>query len=124
MSLPSAWVDRIFDKLTLVYGHQFLGRWSGMDLDVVKADWAHELAYFQQAAHAIAHALEHLPAGDPPTVLQFRQLCGQATRDERQAPLMLDRPEPDPQRLSEALAKLRHQRNEIASRLTRVGDDT
>ena len=26
MSLPDAWVDRIFTKLSLVYGHQFLSR--------------------------------------------------------------------------------------------------
>lgn len=75
MSLPDAWVDRIFAKLSLVYGHQFLSRWDGMPLADVKADWAHELRGFAQNPHAIAYALEHLPAGKAPTVLEFRAIC-------------------------------------------------
>lgn len=75
MSLPAAWVDRVFEKLTLVYGHQFLGRWSGLDLNAVKADWARELSALERNPKAIAYALDRLPAGDPPNVLQFRQLC-------------------------------------------------
>lgn len=29
MSLPAAWIDKIFTKLTLAYGRDFLGRWEG-----------------------------------------------------------------------------------------------
>ncbi len=75
MSLPQSWVDRIFEKLTLVYGRAFLDRWRDIDLNAVKTDWAHELASMQQHPHMIAYALEHLPPGDPPTVLQFRDLA-------------------------------------------------
>lgn len=75
MSLPAAWVDRIFERLTLVYGHQFLGRWSGLDLNAVKDDWGRELAGLERNAAAIGYALENLPAGDPPNVLQFRAIC-------------------------------------------------
>lgn len=75
MSLPATWVDRIFERLTLVYGHQFLGRWSGLDLDAVKADWGRELSAYQQAPQALSYALDNLPAGEPPNVLQFRALC-------------------------------------------------
>jgi hypothetical protein len=75
MSLPEAWVDRIFEKLSLVYGHQFLSRWDGMAMADVKADWAHELRGFQQNPRAISYGLEHLPAGRPPTVLEFRAIC-------------------------------------------------
>jgi hypothetical protein len=75
MSLPLPWVEKIFAKLVLVYGHDFLRRWDGLDLDQVKADWAHELSRFQQNADAIAWGLQHLPAGQPPTVIEFRALC-------------------------------------------------
>jgi hypothetical protein len=75
MSLPETWVDRIFTKLSLVYGHQFLSRWDGLAMADVKADWAHELRGFAQNPGAISYALEHLPPGKAPTVLEFRAIC-------------------------------------------------
>ncbi len=74
-SLPEAWVDRIFDKLSVTYGAAWVRKWEGVDGQQVKADWGHELRGFQQAPHAIKHALEHLPPDEPPTVLQFRAMC-------------------------------------------------
>lgn len=78
MSLPVAWIDRIFTKLTLVYGRDFLGRWEGLDLNAVKSDWAHELAGFEKFPEGIAHALTHLDLVKPPTVFQFRDLARKA----------------------------------------------
>jgi hypothetical protein len=72
MSLPEAWVDRIFERLTVVYGHQFLARWDGLELTEVKANWAYELRGFAQNPSALWYGLEHLPAAKPPTVLEFR----------------------------------------------------
>jgi hypothetical protein len=68
-------VNSIFERLTLVYGHDFLRRWEGLDLAAVKASWAEELAGLHTNSAAIKHALAHLPAGQPPTVIQFRALC-------------------------------------------------
>jgi len=104
MALPSSWVDRIFDKLTLVYGHHFLGRWSGLDLDKVKADWGHELDGFERVPEGIKHALSHLPPGEPPTVLQFRELCRRAPAPEYKA---LPLPKPDPKIAAIALSALK-----------------
>lgn len=78
MSLPAAWVDRIFQKLTVTYGRDFAGRWEGLSTDDVKADWADVLAGFVNSPDSIKHALETLPADKPPTVLQFRDLCRKA----------------------------------------------
>lgn len=75
MSLPSPWVDRIFDKLTLTYGQAFLRRWQDLDIQAVKDDWAHELSGFQQSPQAITYALQNLPVDKPPTVLEFRAIC-------------------------------------------------
>jgi hypothetical protein len=74
MSLPDAWIDRIFDKLNLTYGHQFLARWDGLPVEKIKADWAHELRFFAQNPKAISYGLENLPAR-PPTVLEFKAVC-------------------------------------------------
>lgn len=74
MSLPLPWVDRIFDKLTLAYGRNFLGQWEGMDLNNVKSDWCHELSSYQRMPEAIAFALQNLP-DRPINVIEFRKIA-------------------------------------------------
>jgi hypothetical protein len=103
MSLPIAWVDRIFDKLTLTYGQYFLRRWADLDLDAVKSDWAHELAGFERHPKAIAWALQNLPADKPPTVLEFKFIARRAPPEELPR---LAAPPADPDRVAAELAKL------------------
>ena len=75
MSLPMPWVDKIFLKLTLTFGRDFLSRWEGVPIEDVKEDWAHELRGFQQNPSAIAYGLEHCITGKPPTVHEFKSAC-------------------------------------------------
>lgn len=82
MSLPAAWVDALFDKLTLTYGQAFLRRWQDVDLNAVKSDWCHELAGFNKHPEAIAWALQNLPLDQAPTVLQFRAIARKAPMAE------------------------------------------
>ena len=103
MSLPAAWVDKIFDKLTLVYGRDFLARWEAVDLNLVKSDWAHELAGFERFPEGIAHALTHLDPVKPPTVLQFRDMARKAPRSEDK---QLPAPKADPAVVAEQLKRL------------------
>ena len=103
MSLPEAWTDRIFAKLAVTYGQRFLGLYAGIDLNLVKADWGHELSAYQQSPDAIRHALENLPLDHPPTVLQFRQLC---TRAPQYAPKAIAAPAVDPRQLQLVVNKL------------------
>lgn len=84
--LPASWVEKIFARMTVVYGHAFLSRWAGLDLAAVKRSWGEELAGFADHPHALSHGLEALPSDNPPTVLAFRDLCRPALRDERQSP--------------------------------------
>lgn len=86
------WVNRIFDKLMLVYGRDFVGRWDGVPIDSVKADWAHELSGFESQPEAIKHALLHLNPAKPPTVLEFRNLAANAPQA---ADIQLAPPTPD-----------------------------
>lgn len=103
MSLPTPWIDRIFDKLTLTYGQSFLRRWTDIDMNDVKSDWAHELSGFQQHPRAIAWALQNLPPEKPPTVLEFRLLARKAPAEDVPK---LEAPKADPARVAEELAKL------------------
>ncbi len=97
MSLPMPWVQRIFDKLTVTFGRDFLGRWEGLDINTVMEDWADELAGFQQTPDAIKYGLEHIPSDKAPTVQQFRDIC---RKTPQYLPKALPAPTPDP-----ALAK-------------------
>lgn len=78
--LPSGWIDRIFAKLTARFGRDFLSRWEGVELDIVKADWAEELAGLQKRPDAIVYALENI-GGKPPMVDDFKALCNRAPVD-------------------------------------------
>lgn len=76
MSLPMPWVEKIFLKLTLTFGREFTDRWDESSLQAVKEDWAHELRFFQQNPSAIAYGLENCLSGKPPTVQEFKAVCG------------------------------------------------
>lgn len=102
MSLPLPWVDKIFSKLTLVYGRDFIGRWEGLELADVKTDWAHELAGFENYPEGIAFALQNMPAGRPPNVLEFKAMALKAPRPVFK---QLDAPKADPARVAEELRK-------------------
>lgn len=90
MSLPESWVDRLFGRLAVRYGREWMAKWEGLDIGAVKADWAAELSGFQQQPAAIAYGLDHLPIDRPPTVHQFRDVCRRAPV----AVLMLEPPAP------------------------------
>lgn len=110
MALPSPWVDKIFEKLSLVYGRDFIGRWEGLNIDAVKADWAHELDGFQQRPQAIKHGLETLPPSKPPTVLEFREICRRAPEF---APKALPEPKATPEQKAQVRALLEKTRRRL-----------
>jgi hypothetical protein len=84
MNLPDIWINRIFEKLTLTYGREFVNKWEsvGLPIEDVKADWAHELGFYVNEPNAIKYAFENLPKDRPPNVLQFRDLCRQHPGDK------------------------------------------
>ena len=93
MSLPIEWIEKIFKKLTVTYGRDFLGRFEGIPLSDIKTDWAHELGGFESHPEAIRHALQNLNQSRAPTVYEFRNVCASAPK---MAALELPRPPQDP----------------------------
>jgi hypothetical protein len=88
MSLPIAWVDRIFLRLVGIYGAQFKAKFSvienGVDIGMANAKevWADELANFADWPEAIAYALKNLPTDRAPNALEFREICRRAPKKE------------------------------------------
>jgi hypothetical protein len=89
--LPIEWVDKLFQKLAVVYGTEFLRKYQGIDAAAIKQEWAAELGPFASRPDSIRFALAHLPSDRPPSMLQFRDLCRQAPR-----PNVTALPEPKP----------------------------
>jgi hypothetical protein len=79
MSLPSKVIDRLFDRLMATYGREWISKWDGIDISMVKSMWSHELAAYTDNLEAIGWALENLQHRCP-NVIEFKQLCKQAPR--------------------------------------------
>jgi hypothetical protein len=109
-SLAVQTVERIFERLMVVYGRRWTDQYAGIQDNALKASWAYELAGFADRLDAIAWALENLPERAP-NVIEFRNLCRAAPEQVLQA---LPAPKPDPARIAEELAKLGQQREETA----------
>ena len=91
MSVPIEWVEKIFAKLSVNYGMDFLNRYKGIKLVDVKTDWSEELGGLDGAA--ISFALQSLP-DRPPTAQQFRNLCLQAPSAVEVPKLEMPKPNP------------------------------
>lgn len=99
--LPSEWIDRVFSKLTLRYGRDFLGKYEGIELDTVKADWSEEMAGLQNRPDAIKYALDH-PTAKAPNVIEFVEACRRAPVSMRFA---IAAPAANPDVIERAIAK-------------------
>lgn len=102
MSLQIAAVDRMFERLAMTYGQQWIRHWDGVPIADVKTAWAHELSGYADHLKTIAWALENLPERCP-NLIEFRNLCRQAPA----APVpALPLPSADPKRVARELEKL------------------
>lgn len=89
--MPNAWVDRIFARMLVRYGSEWIRRWEGVPEEAVKADWAEQLDGMERSPARIKYALDNLP-DRPPTVTEFRAACNRFHADELQK---LPAPVPD-----------------------------
>lgn len=72
--MPREWIERIFVRLSTIYGGQFSKLWDGVDPDAVKLTWSEGLAGV--TGDEIGRALQTcLKREWPPTLPEFRKLC-------------------------------------------------
>lgn len=84
MKLKKAWIDRIFERLAGIYGLQFSAKFP--NTDEAKGVWAAELGAYDSRPEAIQFALDNLPIDHAPNVLEFREICRRAPREEPKRP--------------------------------------
>lgn len=113
MSEPKSLVDMLFDSLASAYAGQWVAKWDGLDMDMVKSIWAKNLEGLK--VRHIKHGLANLPTDHPPNAMRFREICLQAP--EPFVPMLRDATrKPNPKRLAEILATIPRgaQRNPLA----------
>jgi len=97
-ALPDAWVERIFERLSGLYGARFSDMWRGTDWANVKRTWAERLAGFADKPNAIKSALDSCDARPfPPTLPEFLADCRAAQLRIGPAVLALPEPKLDPE---------------------------
>jgi hypothetical protein len=73
-ALPSEWVERIFTRLSAMFGDKLARMWAGLDPEDVKVEWAEALGGFTGTEILVglnsARALTW-----PPTLGEFMRLC-------------------------------------------------
>lgn len=71
--MDSRTIDAIHARMLVRYGSKWINMWAGVDMEMIKADWALELESVRR--DQVLFALDHLPPEFPPTAGQFRALC-------------------------------------------------
>ena len=110
MSLPEAWIDRIFERLSCFYGSKFADMWRGTDPVQLKAVWSEKLAGFHDRPEIIRHALESLDDRPwPPTLPEFLEVCRNQARRLGPVPLpQLNAPTVTREQMAEATREIEH----------------
>lgn len=73
-ALPSAWIDRLWQRFLVMYGNKFADMWRDLDPDAVKQAWAEDLAGY--TADELKRGLEWCKTQSwPPTLPQFMTAC-------------------------------------------------
>lgn len=74
-ALPSAWIDRLFERFSVMYGKHWFDLWADVPQEAVKAAWSEDLAF--ASGDQIRKALDHCKAHCkfPPTSPEFVGLC-------------------------------------------------
>jgi len=78
-------IDNLFMKFAAFYGQQFLAKWQGIDIKMVKNEWEDALSVFHEKSILIAlnNCRENNPY--PPSLPEFIQLCKQFRFTEQKA---------------------------------------
>jgi hypothetical protein len=89
-SLPTEWVERIFEVMSGLYGTKFADLWKDSNHDFVMSLWAKKLAGFRSMPGSIKEALDSLDSKPyPPTLPEFLAMCREAAPRHQIKPVMI-----------------------------------
>jgi hypothetical protein len=103
--LPPKVIDKLFFRLSNVYGSQWTNLWRDNDIDEVKELWRDELGYFANNLEAFAWALAHLPERVP-NLVQFKKLLNDAPTANAAPAIDYGKAAPIPEAIAVELKKI------------------
>lgn len=115
--LPAAWVERIFERMSLAYGVQkTASMWTGVDPESVKSAWGDALGRFpRDALSAAVLSVQDAHPSWPPTLGEFCALvASKVPAPEHRRAL------PVPRRSAEDIAAGREQMERVKALLKRA----
>ncbi|MGF6981393.1 hypothetical protein QFZ99_000869 [Paraburkholderia atlantica] len=107
-SIPEHWIERLFSRMSSLYGSRFADMWRDGDIDEIKAAWREGLAgQNDDALRRGVAALFH--EKNPPTLPRFLELCRpQPTMYTPNAAAVTDDRRTPPEQAREQLARIRN----------------
>ena len=81
--IPLPWVEKLFERFSLIYGAKFLDLWANVDKSTLKKAWAEELAGY--TGFEIKRGLDTCKTKAPtfpPTLFEFLAMCRPALTAE------------------------------------------
>lgn len=103
--LPPKVINKLFFRLSNVYGSQWSSLWKDNDIEEVKDLWADELRFFANRLDSFAWALDHLP-DRPPNLIQFKKLCFDAPAPHQAPAIDYAKPAPIPEAIAVEMKKI------------------
>jgi hypothetical protein len=97
------WIEEIHMRLLTRYADKWLQKWDGLDMAIVRADWARELDGV--TTDGVLFALAHLPPTWPPNAAEFRELIMQRPLPTTAQPRLAG-PRASKEAVAEGLARL------------------
>lgn len=74
--LPKLWVEKLVQKMQVLFGARFAQQWEGIDPKVMMAEWAEELAgYTGEEIKRGLDACRSMSKGFAPTLPEFMAMC-------------------------------------------------
>lgn len=105
-------LDYIFARMGAIYGAAFLRHWDGMDVGLVRQEWARQLGRFLTHKPSLDYAIDRLKGDFPPSAITFRDFCNAGPAIPRDDLQIEHNPTPiDPEVVKQAKERLKELRD-------------
>ena len=73
-------LDYVFTRMTAIYGASFSRHFDGIDPELVRDEWVHQIGVYLTYKPSMDYAIEHLEETFVPSAIKFKNLCTSGPR--------------------------------------------
>ena len=77
---PDEGLDYVFGRMMAIFGASFNRHFDGIDPQLVRQEWKHQLGRFLTYRPSMDYAIDHLDGDFVPSAIKFRELCNAGPR--------------------------------------------